>query len=337
MKKFLITSLKILAPLAIIAWLISSIAPQDLQNLRTRPKDWGTLALAFVIALSAVCMTFVRWYLLVRTLHIPFRLRDAFRLGVLGYLMNFVGVGSVGGDLFKAVFIAREQTSRRAEAVATVVVDRVIGLYALLLVASAAILLGNVPESNAALTAICNATLFGTVVGACGIIMVFVPGFTRGSLSEFVTGLPRIGHTIGRLIESVRMFRNRVDVMAVILVMSMGVHAMLSLSVFLVARGLFGQTPTLGEHMLIVPLSNVAGAIPFMPGGLGTFEFAMEKLYLYVPANGPGDVIGVLVALTYRMVTIVIAAVGIVYYWTSRREVQEVIETAEHINDDASA
>ena len=63
----------------------------------------------------------------------------------------------------------------------------------------------------------------------------------------------------------------------------------------------------------------------------------MEKLYLYVPANGPGDVIGVLVALTYRMVTIVIAAVGIVYYWTSRHEVQEVIETAEHINDDASA
>ncbi|MBC8351826.1 MAG: flippase-like domain-containing protein [Planctomycetes bacterium] len=334
MKKTVITLLKILLPLAIIVWLLASIAPGDLQGLRDRPKDWGTLGLAFVVATLAVSITFVRWYVLVRTLQIPFRLRDAFRLGFLGFLLNFVGVGSVGGDLFKAVFIAREQSSRRAEAVATVVVDRMIGLYALLLVTSAAILFGSVSKSTAALTAICNATLFATAVGAVGIMLVLVPGFTRGSLSEFLTGLPKVGPTIGRLIESVRMFRNRYDVMAVILLMSMGVHALLAFSIFLIARGLFGQTPTLGEHLIIVPLSNVAGAIPFMPGGLGTFEFAMEKLYEYVPTAGPGEVIGVLVALSYRIVTIAIAAIGVVFYWTSRREVQAVISAAELAKDD---
>jgi glycosyltransferase 2 family protein len=333
-KKHVITLLKILLPLAIIVWLLKSVDPSDLQNLRERPKDWGTLAVAFVVAMFAVCVTFVRWYLLVRTLHIPFRLRDAFRLGFLGFLLNFVGVGSVGGDLFKAVFIAREQSDRRAEAVATVVVDRIIGLYALLLVTSVAILLGSVSQSSAALTAICNATLVVTSVGAVGIMMVLVPGFTRGSFSELLTGLPRIGHTIGRLIESVRMFRNRFDVMAVVLLMSMGVHALLAFSIFLIAKALFGEPPTLGEHLIIVPLSNVAGAIPFMPGGLGTFEFAMEKLYEYVPASGPGDVIGVLVALTYRIVTIAIAAVGVVFYWTSRREVQDVISEAEHLGEE---
>ena len=65
---------------------------------------------------------------------------DAFRLGFLGYLFNFVSLGSVGGDLFKAVFIAREQHGKRAEAVATVVIDRVIGLYVLFFVASVAAL-----------------------------------------------------------------------------------------------------------------------------------------------------------------------------------------------------
>ncbi|MEO8497943.1 MAG: lysylphosphatidylglycerol synthase transmembrane domain-containing protein [Planctomycetota bacterium] len=329
MKKTIITLLKILLPLAIIVWLLASVDPVDIQHLRERPKDWGTLGIAFVVAMLAVCITFVRWYLLVRTLHIPFRLRDAFRLGFLGFLLNFVGVGSVGGDLFKAVFIAREQSSRRAEAVASVVVDRIVGLYALLLVASAAILLGSVSKANAALAAICDATLFATAVGAVCILLVLVPGFTRGSLSEFVTGLPKIGPTIGRLIESVRMFRNRYDVMALILLMSMGVHALLAFSIFLIARGLFGQTPTLAEHMVIVPLSNVAGGIPFMPGGLGTFEFAMKELYIYVPANGPGEVIGVLVALSYRIVTIAIATVGVVYYWTSRREVLEVMDAAK--------
>ena len=330
LKKTLVTLLKILLPLAIIAWLLTSVDPLDLQKLRDREKNWGTLGLAFTVAMLAVCITFVRWYLLVRTLHLPFRLRDAFRLGFLGFLLNFVGVGSVGGDLFKAVFIAREQTGRRAEAVATVLVDRLIGLYALLLVTSGAILLGGISKSTATLATISNATLLVTAIGAVCIMMILVPGFTRGSLSEFVTGLPKVGHTIGRLIESVRMYRNRYDVMGLILVMSVGVHAMLALSIFLIAQGLFGETPTLGEHMIIVPLSNVAGAIPFMPGGLGTFEFAMEKLYDIIPANGPGEVIGVLVALTYRIVTIAIAAVGVVFYWTSRREVQEVMTEAEH-------
>ena len=55
----------------------------------------------------------------------------------------------------------------------------------------------------------------------------------------------------------------------------------------------------------------------------------MESLYEIVPAEGSGDVIGVLVALGYRLVTIGIAAVGVVYYWTCRREVQDVLAEAE--------
>ena len=52
-----------------------------------------------------------------RALGIPFTLRNAFRLGFMGYLLNFVGPGAVGGDLFKAYFVASDQKSRRAEAV----------------------------------------------------------------------------------------------------------------------------------------------------------------------------------------------------------------------------
>ena len=63
----------------------------------------------------------------------------------------------------------------------------------------------------------------------------------------------------------------------------------------------------------------------------------LEQLYIHVPPDGPGDVIGVLVALAFRMVTIVIAAVGVVFYWTSRREVRDVIKRAEQVNDATSA
>ena len=115
-------------------------------------------------------------------------MRDAFRLGFLGYLMNFVSLGSVGGDLFKAVFIAHEQPGKRAEAVATVFIDRVVGLYGLFVVATIAILCtGQLQTAVEQVRIISIGTLAGTVVGAVGILALLVPGVTSGrfaSISE---------------------------------------------------------------------------------------------------------------------------------------------------------
>jgi uncharacterized protein (TIRG00374 family) len=328
-KRYLIGFLKIVIPIGIIIWLLASIEPGQLQALRDRPKNWMLLAAAFGLSFVAICITFLRWYLLVRTIDLPFRLRDAFRLGFLGYLLNFVSVGAVGGDLFKAFFIAHEQPSRRAEAVATVVVDRMIGLYALLLVTSAAIFLSDIPDPTPALSAICTMTYGATAIGGVGVLMVLIPGFTRGSLSQWLSRLPKVGGLIEQLLTSVRIYRNKKLVMSAILGMSMGVHSLFAVALYLIAIALFETSPTLPDHLIIVPLSMVAGALPFTPAGLGTFEYAMGELYVYVPAAGPVRDIGILVALAFRLVTIAIATIGVGFYWACRREVQEVMHEAE--------
>ena len=61
---------------------------------------------------------------------LPFTLGNAFRLGLLGFFFSTFLPGSVGGDLVKAAGIAREQ-SRRTVAVATVIMDRIMGLWGL--------------------------------------------------------------------------------------------------------------------------------------------------------------------------------------------------------------
>jgi len=328
-KRYLLGFLKIAIPLGIIAWLLANVEPEQLAALRDRPKNWPLLIAAFGISFAAICVTFLRWYLLVRAVNLPFRLRDAFRLGFLGYLLNFVSVGAVGGDLFKAFFIAHEQPGRRAEAVATVVVDRMIGLYALLLVTSIAIFFGNLPHPTPALATICTMTYAATGLGGIAILMVLIPGFTRGSLSEWLSGLPKIGGLIGRLLASIRIYRNKKLVMSAILAISMGSHSMFAVALYLIAIALFNTSPTLPDHLIIVPLSMVAGALPFTPAGLGTFEYAMGELYDFVPAAGAGDAVGILVAMAFRLVTIAIAAIGVGFYWACRREVQEVMHEAE--------
>ena len=322
--------LKYAIPIVIIWWLVSRIDAEQLALLKNQPKNWLLLTGAFTLTFTVVCITFVRWYFLVRALGIPFRLRDALRLSFLGYMLNFVSFGAVGGDLFKAIFIAREQPGRRTEAVATVLLDRVIGLYALLLVTSITFLLVEIPVGYAALVWIKGLTFILTAVGTVGVVAVlFIPGFTSGRIVDFFAGLPKIGPLFRRLIDGVRMYRDQKGMMIVIGVMSLGVHAGLAVALYLAACGLYPTVPSLGEHFVIVPLANVAGAIG-PAGGLGTFEYAIDRLYDWVPADPDTKISGIVIAIAYRIMQIAIISIGIVYYWTSRREVRELLKNAQH-------
>ena len=321
--------LKIIVPLAIIGFLLYQISDEDWQRLRECNKNWWMLAAAFGIALSAWCLSFVRWYLLVVALEIPFRLRDAFRLGFLGFMFNFVSLGVVGGDFFKAIFIAREQQTKRAEAVATVIVDRMIGLYALLVVTSVGIYWGAFEDPSAEVLAICRFTWLATAVGGVGILMVLLPGVTSGAATQMLGKLPRVGPLIHRIIIAIRMYRRRPLTLASIAVMSLLIHCLIVVALHLIAKSTVPTPATLSEHFVIVPLSMVAGALPLTPAGLGTMEAAMDYLYGQLSSGDGSETWGLLVALVYRMITIAVAIVGAVVYWTSRREVAAVMAAAE--------
>src|SRR5262249_36352621 len=136
-------------PLAIIAWLvIDVIRNKSFSQLWEEPKRWDLLALAAVSCFLATMVTIVRWHFLVRAVDLPLRFRDTVRLGFLGYLWNFVLPGGVGGDFVKAGFLAREQKGRRTDAAMTVLVDRIVGLYGLFLLSTAAILFTGMWHAN---------------------------------------------------------------------------------------------------------------------------------------------------------------------------------------------
>jgi len=334
LKKLLITLLKFGVSIALLVYLVRGAAQDNaFEKLRDQPKDWYAFGGAFLLCFLAVVLSIVRWYFLVRALELPFRLRDALRLGFLGYLLNFFSLGNVGGDLFKAVFIAREQHGRRAEAVATVVVDRVIGLYVLFLVATTAIFwTGFLSSGVREIQIVCRATLTCTVVGGVGLVVLLWPGFTNGVASRRLSELPRVGPIIERLLLAVRMYRRKPAVLLLAAGLTVGVHVFTALGVYLVARGLPGTAPSLGSHFVVVPLAMVVGALPLPLSGLGAFEGALDFLYVY--ASSPEEVSagqGLLVAFGYRLVTVAIAMVGVGIWLASRREVAATLHDAEEI------
>ena len=57
-----------------------------------------------------------------------FSFRDAVRLGFIGNIFNLVIPGAVGGDVIKAAFLCRMQPDKKPQAVASMVLDRILGL-----------------------------------------------------------------------------------------------------------------------------------------------------------------------------------------------------------------
>ncbi|MGV3486023.1 MAG: UPF0104 family protein, partial [Planctomycetaceae bacterium] len=103
---------------------------------------------------------------------------------------------------------------------------------------------------------------------------------------------------------------------------------LLAIAIYMIARSLFADPPSLADHMVIVPLANTAAALPVAPAGLGVMEAAMEWLYRVIPAT-PSKASGTLVGLVYEVVKILLAIGGIVFYWSAGRDIKTSLEEAE--------
>lgn len=325
-KSVLVTLLKYAVPAVIIGYLLQQL---DWQEVSAQPKNFWLLAAALLVALTAVCVSLTRWCLLVRCQGIELTMLEGYRLGSIGFLLNLVAPGSVGGDLFKAVFLARRRPGKRIAAVASVLVDRGCGLYGLLVVVSIALLLTNPTDEgtgNLQWIKVATAALFGT-----GTIVLAILVFGGRGVDRLVTwgsALPMVGRWIGKFGHPLRMFHSHPVAFAVAVGMSVAVHFMFVVSLYLIACGLYSDPPTLAEHFVIGPIGLLASTLPFTPGGIGVLEAAIEWLYEIVPAV-PTTASGTLVALAFEMVKVVMAVIGTIFYWTANEEERESLEIAE--------
>ena len=58
-----------------------------------RQWGWGLLVVGTILAGAGIALTIIRWCYLVRAMGIPLRMRDAMRIGCLGYLFNLAPDG----------------------------------------------------------------------------------------------------------------------------------------------------------------------------------------------------------------------------------------------------
>lgn len=304
-------------------------------RLVEQEKNWLLLATGLACTLTAIMLNFVRWHLLIHAVGIKIRLPDTMRFGSLGYALNFVSPGAIGGDLFKAIFLAHGQPGRRTEAVATVVADRLMGVLTILVLASVGILAttGLIERAEPTLVVLCNTMLVASVVGLTGAaLLLFIPSLSGPRVSGLAERVPLVGSTIARLLGAVRAFRDRKRLLLAAAAVSVVSNLLFITSIFLVASGLPVHRPTWADHVVLVPIASIVAAIPITPAGLGAKEFAIDKLYTMMPSSrGVVEGDGTIVALGYRVTEMTVALIGLIYILSHRAEVREVYAEAEEL------
>lgn len=327
MKKYASFALKWVAVLLIFAFLFYRASQGDMvEKLVDREKSWSLLTLGFVLGLIATIITMIRWNWLTRALGVPLSGKEAIRLGFIGYVFNFSPAGIVGGDLVKGVLLARQSPDYKAACAVSVIVDRVVGLYAMFLIGLAAVGISGFWKETAPAAIFGSRAIFWlTVVSTAGIAILLIPESSNGRRGRFLRKIPLIGKICGKLYEATALYRNKKKTLLASLLVTFIVHFLFALSLWAFAKGLFQFAPSPGDHLILYPIANIGSMVPLSAGPL---EYFLDELYPLFPipgfeSYGPG--FGMMVGVAYRLATIVIALLGGVYYLTSRSEISRAL------------
>ena len=318
--------LKWLVAVGILGFLFTKHGESFRQLEWSNVNLWGFFG-AVGLCLLAQVLTYSRWYLLIWAQDLKFSWRDTIRLGFIGYVFNYIAPGAVGGDVVKASLLVKRQPERRLVALATVLLDRIVGLAGLLIVGAIAMTLHTPLREHPRFQIIATTIIWvGTGLGV-GILLVLHPWTTHDIWVRRLVELPKIGRLFGGVINSIRLYQSRWKVVLLVIFVSCLAHIGTISSMYLAAAAVQGvaKIPDYSTHLQLSPPAQLAGVIVPLPGGVGAMEGAMAYLY---GLAGSTDSIGFLSGIAFRVVTIFVAALGGAWYFVSRGELPAPSTTA---------
>lgn len=295
----------------------------EIARLRHSPPALHWMLVAFLVVFSGLYLTFIRWYLLVRAQGLTFPFSDAQRLGFVGLLFNQVIPGAVSGDLVKLGLFAREQ-EKLGLGMATIAVDRIVGMYGLFLVGSVAALwnwgaLSETSELRRAALLVLAAAAASTAV-LCGMVLASaVPAVRRVSAS-----LPLVGRALGETVESLAVYRGKYGAVLVALGLACVSHTLFIVALYCCALAFPGPIWPFAAHAVAAPLGLAINAVPLTSGGIGVGEAAMQEIYRVLGYDGGK---AFLMMLSYRVLCWIVSLGGVPYLIRSAR-VRRRLETA---------
>jgi uncharacterized membrane protein YbhN (UPF0104 family) len=234
--------------------------------------DWRPVLVAVVLVLADRALMAYRWVSLLCTIEERRRPPMAPLMRIF-FVSTFVGTflpASIGGDIVRSYSLARLNIDT-GDAVASVLMDRLLGIASILLMALAGLVLArNLVREMAVVTGLV------ATAGVCAAALAVIFSERAAALAAgAAAGLPfdpvrRVGT---RIVDSVRKYASFAPQLIAVLASSVFVQILRVVQAYLLGRGLGIETP-LTTYFAVVPLILLVMLLPVTFNGIGTAQAA---------------------------------------------------------------
>lgn len=281
------TWLRLAITAAILWWLSSRI---DMRAAAAAVAAVSLPHLALVLALVALdrAVMIWRWLLLLRAADVPVSGADAARLFLVSSFVGSFLPAGVGGDAARAWGLS-QITARLGDALASVVVDRVLGVLALAAMGAVGL----------AVSASGNAT--GRVIAAVSVVgLACIAAFWGDGLLRYAVPSHRhdgpLARRLIRLADAVARYRAHRGTLAAVMAWSLGVQLLRIIQAYVLGVGLGMHVP-FSYYLLFMPLGLLMLLLPISVSGFGVPQGVI--VWLLRPVGVPD-------ALSFALSTLIV-------------------------------
>ena len=273
-RKFAWGILRLGIGLGIILFILTKINLNEmLAVLHQCLLQWPWLIVGTVLSAFCLLLGAERWKIILDAQGLKMTWSRVFCISLIGQFFNSFMFGSTGGDLARAYYAAKETHHKKTEAVATVVIDRMIGLVVLTLIAGVMLIARYkffIDHPSTHLPALLMIGMITAIIA--GLLIIYNIRFFKGwPILRFFEYHPKIGPVIRRMIASIYIYHRRGKVLLKTSLLTLAIHSLIILQCYCFGKSLHINMDIL-DYFTVIPLIICLAAIPITPGGLGIRE-----------------------------------------------------------------
>lgn len=317
MKSTLLNTFKLTLAGVLIYWLIRTekITAEPFRQLWATP--WLIPFVFGVIGLLIVINNY-RWQLLLEGQDILTSFKQTLPLTFIGLFFNLAMPGSVGGDVIKAYYIAQEKPGTKLKAATSVLMDRIVGLFAMGIIASVAIATNWERIAN-------SAHLRALAISVFAVLFIFIIFFSLGfsrrvrahDLTNSVLNKLPASRLFTRLYDAIHSFKDGRREFVIGIGLSLLVQSLNIVCLYVLAVALGYENITLAAFFFIIPLGLIATAVPISPAGIGVGQAVFFQLFAWYQSN-ISPTLGPTIITIYQVTQAALSLIGAYFYFTRK-------------------
>ncbi len=337
MKKTALTVLQLAITLGVL-FLVFHDPQKRADMLRALQNASAAWLFAGIAAYGVVeLLAGVRWQLLLRVQGIGLPWPRLFRLLMIGVFFNFFIPGGTGGDVVKVFYLLKETPGQRPAALLSVLIDRLIGLFGLIVIGGAVAIARWDWLTASPAAARCVWITLAVLGGSLAAVIVSLTLSSLGLVHRLPARMPG-RDKLAELAVAYNLYGRAWRPSLAALGLSLLVHAGVFLTFFCAAKALETpgtRIPSLLDLASVMPVVNTITSLPISLGGVGVRE-GLFQIFLS-ELVGVSEAVAVVIAFTGFLLTLFWGLVGGVFYVGYRPsehrrlgEISEEIAAFEH-------